>query len=202
MKKLVWVCLSALLVACGADEQQTGDTKFGADVGNDVNTSQPELTASSDVGWPLHGLDNKEHRYSTLDDVNVDNVNQLQLAWYVDLPEARGQEATPLVVDGVMYTSAAWSHVYAIDPKTGETLWHFDPKVDKANRVKGCCGPVNRGVAHADGQIFIGAFDGRLIALDAKTGEQAWSTQTVDTTKNYTITGCLLYTSPSPRDRG
>ncbi|MAC47198.1 MAG: PQQ-dependent dehydrogenase, methanol/ethanol family [Oceanospirillum sp.] len=139
--------------------------------------------------WRYHGNDNYEQRFSPLKTINTGNVENLGLAWYMDLPTARGQESTPLIIDGVMYTSAAWSHVYAIDAKTGEQLWHYDPKVDKSVRVKGCCGPVNRGVAYDNGKVFIGAFDGRLIALDAKTGKELWSEQTVDTTKNYTITG-------------
>lgn len=181
MKRLVWVFIVIWLTACDSDQVKPESTES--------NITLPETSTLQDVEWPFHGLGNKENRYSELDDINTENVNDLSLAWYIDLPEAKGQEATPLVVDGVLYTSAAWSHVYAIDPKTGETLWHYDPKVDKANRIKGCCGPVNRGVAYADGQIFIGAFDGRLIALDAKTGEERWSTLTVDTTQSYTITG-------------
>ena len=168
------------LAGCGDDKQQTEILK------TDEIVSQ---TAAQDEGWLFHGRTLSEQRYSPLNQINVDNVKSLSLAWSMDLPEARGQEATPLVIDGVMYTSAAWSHVYAIDPVSGEQLWHFDPKIDKSVRVKGCCGPVNRGVAYSNGKIFIGAYDGRLIALNAQTGEQIWSTQTVDTTKPYTITG-------------
>ncbi|MDG6097440.1 PQQ-dependent dehydrogenase, methanol/ethanol family [Alteromonas sp. ZYF713] len=152
-------------------------------------TSFSTISADDDVAWPVHGGTNKEQRFSPLDKINTDNVADLSLAWYVDLPEARGQEATPLVVDGVMYTSAAWSHVYAINPVSGEVIWHFDPKIDKSYRIKGCCGPVNRGVAYDNGMVFIGAFDGHLIALDAKTGKQKWSTLTVDQSQSYTITG-------------
>ena len=88
-----------------------------------------------------------------------------------------------------MYTTSAWSHVFALNPKTGDKIWHYDPKVDKAFLIKGCCGPVNRGAAYANGKVFVGAFDGRLIALDSKTGKEVWSVQTTDTTKSYTITG-------------
>lgn len=141
------------------------------------------------IGWQFHGGNQSEQRHSSLSIINTDNVNKLSLAWWLDLPEARGQEATPLVVDGVMYTTAAWSHVYAINPKTGKVLWHFDPKIDKSIAVNGCCGPVNRGVAVYNDKVFLGAYDGRLIALDAKNGQEIWSTQTVDSSKPYTITG-------------
>lgn len=144
---------------------------------------------SDNIDWQFHGEDQKEQRHSSLTLINTGNVNKLSLAWWLDLPEARGQEATPLVVDGVMYTTAAWSHVYAINPKTGKVLWHFDPKIDKSIAVHGCCGPVNRGVAVSNGKVFIGAYDGRLIALDAQNGQEIWSTQTVDSSKPYTITG-------------
>ncbi len=153
------------------------------------STTATDNTQNKDTAWPMHGNTAAEQRFSTLNTINNTNIKHLSLAWYIDLPEARGQEATPLVVNNIMYTTAAWSHVYAIDPVSGKQLWHFDPKIDKSIRVKGCCGPVNRGLAYSNGKVFVGAYDGRLIAIDAKTGKQVWSTQTVDTTKHYTITG-------------
>ncbi|MEZ5546782.1 MAG: PQQ-dependent dehydrogenase, methanol/ethanol family [Pseudomonadales bacterium] len=139
--------------------------------------------------WLSHGRTYAEQRYSPLHEINQETIGELKLAWYVDLPGKRGQEATPLVIDGVMYTSSAWSHVLALEAATGKQLWHFDPKVPKSTGVKGCCDAVNRGVAFMDGRIFVGTLDGRLIALDAKTGDQLWSIITVDQEKNYTITG-------------
>lgn len=158
-----------------------------------VNAQAPATIVAKDQlhrsDWAFHGNSPYEQRFSPLAQINTGNVGELDLAWYMDLPEARGQQSTPLVVNGIMYTSAAWSHVYAIDPASGEMLWHFDPKIDKSVRVKGCCGPANRGVAYSDDKLFLGAYDGRLIALDAKTGKQLWSEQTVDPNQNYTITG-------------
>jgi quinohemoprotein ethanol dehydrogenase len=101
----------------------------------------------------------------------------------------RGVEATPIVVDGVMYVSGSWSVVYALDARTGEELWVYDPKVSGEDAAKGCCDVVNRGVAVYEGKVFVGVFDGRLEALDAKTGEVVWSQVTVDQSKPYTITG-------------
>jgi quinohemoprotein ethanol dehydrogenase len=139
--------------------------------------------------WISTGKGSDEKRFSQLKYIDVTNVQNLTLDWYMDLPEGRGQEATPLVVNGVMYTTAAWSHVFALNPKTGEQIWHYDPKIDKSIAVKGCCGPVNRGLAYANGKVFIGAYDGRLIALDINTGKEVWSVQTTDVNKSYTITG-------------
>jgi PQQ-dependent dehydrogenase (methanol/ethanol family) len=121
--------------------------------------------------------------------VHTGNVDQLGLAWYLDLDTRRGQEATPLVIDGVMYTTTAWSKVVAADAATGEQLWIYDPKVPGEAGFKACCDVVSRGAAFADGKVFSATLDGRLIALDAQTGELLWSTLTVDPSKPYTITG-------------
>ena len=141
--------------------------------------------------WPSVGLDYAETRFSKLNQVNTKNAKDLGLVWSYDLESTRGIEATPLVVDGVMYVSAAWSVVHAINAKTGERLWTYDPKVSKgAEGFKGCCDVVNRGVALWKGKVFVGAYDGRLIALDAATGKEAWSKNTIEGEKgSYTITG-------------
>ena len=99
-----------------------------------------------------------------------------------NLDTNRGQEATPLVIDGVMYVSTAWSMVKAFDAKSGALLWSYDPAVPRALGVRGCCDVVNRGVAAWKGKIYVGTFDGRLVALDARTGRQIWSVMTVEET--------------------
>src|SRR5262245_4889317 len=139
--------------------------------------------------WLSHGRTYDEARHSPLDQINDGNAARLGLAWAYDLDTNRGQEATPLVIDGTMYTTSAWSKVQAFDAVTGKLLWQFDPKVPGEVAVKACCDVVNRGAAYWDGRVYVGTLDGRLIALDAKTGRQVWSTVTVDQTKNYTITG-------------
>ena len=108
--------------------------------------------------------------------------------WYYDLDTDRGQEATPVVVDGVMYITTAWSMVKAFDAKTGKLLWDFDPKVGREILIHVCCDAVNRGVAVWKGKVYVGTIDGRLIALDAATGKPVWSVQTTDRDKPYTIT--------------
>jgi alcohol dehydrogenase (cytochrome c)/quinohemoprotein ethanol dehydrogenase len=148
------------------------------------------LNADKDSGnWLTNGRTYSEQRFSPLDKINTETVKQLGLAWYLDLDTSRGQEATPLVVDGVMYSTSAWSKVQAIDPATGKLLWQYDPKVGKEIAIKVCCDVVNRGVAFWKGRVYVGALDGRLIALDAKTGNEVWSVVTVDQTRGYVITG-------------
>ncbi len=154
-----------------------------------VNTARLVAADSEPGNWMSNGRDYGEQRFSPLDQLNTENVNQLSLAWYADIDTSRGQEATPIVVDGAMYVSTAWSHVKAYDVRTGEPLWAYNPEVDPAKGVDACCDVVNRGVAVWEGKVFVGTIDGRLIALDSATGEELWSVVTVDQTKPYTITG-------------
>ena len=145
--------------------------------------------------WLSYGRTYREQRFSPLDSVNRDNVDELDLVWSFKFDTARGMEATPIVHDGVIYVSTGWSHVHAIDARSGEELWHYDAKIPKAQLAKTCCGPVNRGVAiwqeDSDSplQVFFGALDGRLIALDAATGMENWSVQSTPTDGNYSVTG-------------
>ena len=139
--------------------------------------------------WASYGGTRSEQRYSTLSDINSANVTSLAPAWYFDLDTTRGQESTPIVIDGVMYVTTAWSKVYALDAKTGKQIWFYDPQVPGSAGVKPCCDVVNRGAAVADGKVFFGTVDGRLIALDARSGKLRWSTLTVDPKRMHTITG-------------
>lgn len=139
--------------------------------------------------WLTVGHTYKEDRYSKLDQINTNNVNKLGLEWFYDLDVNRAQEATPLMIDGVLYFSTAWSKVVALDAKTGKHLWTFDPEVPRSMADKACCDVVNRGVAAWGDKIFVGSLDGRLIAIDRKTGKKIWSTVTVDQSLPYTITG-------------
>jgi PQQ-dependent dehydrogenase (methanol/ethanol family) len=152
---------------------------------------QARLTnAAAEPGnWMTYGGTYAETRFSPLDQINAQTIQRLKPAWVVDLDTARGQEATPLVVDGVMYTSTAWSKVIALDAATGRVLWQHDPKVIGSKAVHACCDVVNRGVAVWKGRVFVGTIDDRLIALDAKTGKQLWSVVTADQKQAYTITG-------------
>jgi len=139
--------------------------------------------------WRSYGRDFYEQRFSPLDQINDSNVEKLGLAWQFETATERGLQATPLVVDGVMYTTASWSVTYAIDARTGKQLWKYDPEVHRKYDNLACCDVVNRGAAYHNGKIIVGVLDGRLVALDAKSGKQAWSTTTVDQSQPYTITG-------------
>jgi PQQ-dependent dehydrogenase (methanol/ethanol family) len=148
------------------------------------------LAADSEPGsWLAHGRTWDEQRYSPLDQIAEGNVGELGLAWSYPTGTKRGLEATPIVVDGVLYATASWSIVFALDAKTGRELWRFDPEVPKAKGIDACCDVVNRGVAVWKGRVYVGALDGRLIALDARSGERIWEVQTTDAAQAYTITG-------------
>lgn len=139
--------------------------------------------------WLAHGRTYSEQRHSPLADINAANVGGLKLAWYWDTGDKRGLEATPIVVDGVMFTTGTWSRVYANDAGSGELIWQYDPQVPKQWGRNACCDVVNRGVAVWKGRVFVGTLDGRLVALDAGNGEVAWETLTIDPERPYTITG-------------
>jgi quinohemoprotein ethanol dehydrogenase len=140
--------------------------------------------------WPSYGLDYAETRFSRLTQIDTGNVKNLGLVWSYNLESNRGVEATPVVIDGIMYVTASWSVVHAIDVRTGQRLWVFDPKVDKSQGYKGCCDVVNRGVAVWQGKVYVASYDGRLFALDAATGARVWEVDTiVDRKFSYTITG-------------
>lgn len=158
--------------------------------GRAADVDAARLTAAERNGeWLGYGRSYSEQRFSPLRQIDVANVGRVGLAWWHEFDTDRGQEATPLMVDGVIYTSTAWSKVYAFDARSGALKWAFDPKVDGAKAFDACCDVVNRGVAVWKGRVYVGALDGRLIALDAASGEVAWEVQTTDTGRPYTITG-------------
>jgi quinohemoprotein ethanol dehydrogenase len=156
-----------------------------------ANVSGDRLVHADDDknNWLTHGRTYGEERFSPLDQINPASLDRLNLAWHADLETERGQEATPIVVDGVMYVSTAWSKVFALDAATGKQRWAYDPQVPGEWAVHACCDVVNRGVAVYDGKVFIGTLDGRLIALDSSTGTPVWETLTIDRSYPYTITG-------------
>ena len=179
------VLAAMLLAGCGGKRgEPSADATGAARVDAALLT-----TGGSGDDWAMTGFNYSEQRFSPLTDINAGNVSKLGVAWFADLPDARGQEATPVVVDGQMFITGPWSKVFAYDATTGKTLWEFDPGVDKQKGVQACCDVVNRGVAVWKGRVYVGTLDGRLIALDATTGKPDWSVQTTDNSKPYTITG-------------
>ena len=191
---ILQTCFCAAILACvgcGAHSPQTTPqtnstvTKQAAQV-----DGARIIDADRDSGnWMTYGRTYSEQRFSPLKQITDANVHQLSLAWYYDLDTRRGQEATPLVVDGVMYFTTAWSKVISLDAATGARRWEYDPKVPPEWAVNACCDVVNRGVAAWKGKVFVGTLDGRLIALDAATGKPVWETLTIDPKMRYTITG-------------
>lgn len=179
---LLALALSACQPASQSHESASAtiDESFGKRIVN--ADSEPQ-------NWLSTGRGYDETRFSPLDEINDGNIGRLKLAWSYDLDTDRGQEATPLAVDGKLYTTSAWSKVQAFDAATGKLLWQFDPKVPGAAAVKACCDVVNRGVAYWDGKVYVGTLDGRLIAIDTASGQPVWSVQTTDPATNNTITG-------------
>ena len=177
MKAMVAAAAAALLVLAGCS------------AGSDQADGEAATLGAGD-DWITTGGDWAGSHFSRLTDITKDNVGQLGLAWEYDLGTARVQEATPLVIDGVMYTSGNLGRVYALNAATGEELWTFEPEVDmQANRAA-CCDQANRGVAVHGQQVFVASLDGWLYALDSGTGAVVWRVDTIaDRTRGYTITG-------------
>jgi PQQ-dependent dehydrogenase (methanol/ethanol family) len=154
--------------------------------GANAPTKPANVTAKRLVGangepgnWMSYGRTYSGDHFSPLTQINRQNVGKLGLAWSYDLEEYRPVEATPLVIDGVMYVSSAWSNVYALDARTGKEIWKFDPEVPKEWLPNDCCWAVNRGVAAWNGKIYIATLDARVVAIDAKTGKKVWETSTL-----------------------
>jgi len=190
---LVTGCLSLALAGCERTDPVATEEPEASTTGDSrtawVNAERI-LNADSEPGnWLAHGRTFNEQRHSPLDQINVDTVGNLELAWYVDLDTKRGQEATPIVVDGVLYSTSAWSKVQAVDAKTGQVLWQYDPQVPGIWSVRACCGVQNRGAAVWQGRVVSATLDGRLLSLDAETGELIWEITTTDQAQSYTITG-------------
>jgi quinohemoprotein ethanol dehydrogenase len=140
--------------------------------------------------WLAYGRTHSEQRYSPLDDINRETIRKLGVAWYLDLPRDVGLVSTPLVVDGIMYFTGTMNVIRAVDATTGVLVWEYDPDVAGAIGTRRQVGWVhNRGISFYKGRIFAATWDGRLLALDAKSGTLAWSTRTFDASKPMYITG-------------
>ena len=184
------VSLLAMAAPAAMAEAAKGSKAHIAAVTKKVDGAFIRANEARTNDWPSYGLDYAETRFSRLNQINTANVKDMGLVWSYNLESTRGVEATPLVVDGIMYVSASWSIVHAIDVRTGKRIWTFDPKVPREIGYKGCCDVVNRGVALYEGKVYVGSFDGRLIALDAASGKKVWEKDTIiDRKFSYTITG-------------
>src|ERR1700688_2775630 len=153
------------------------------------------LAAGEPDQWLTPGRDANGTYYSPLTDVNTGNVAQLGFAWDYRLGTGRGLEGTPLVIDGVMYATSNFGRVYALDAATGKELWKYDPQIDGQWARYACCDAVNRGVVAFDGRLYVGALDGWLHAIDARTGQMVWKVDTLIGRRErapYTFSGAPL----------
>ena len=173
------------LSSCGSEPKSQDSSQSPAA----IDAARLIAANAEPENWMGHARTYDEQRYSPLTKISDQNIKDLGLAWSVDLPTYRGLEASPLVIDGIMYTTTGWSMIFAYDAKTGEELWSYDPKVPKEKGFHACCDVVNRGLAAWNGKLYLGALDGRLIAVDAASGKEVWSTQTFPYESSRTITG-------------
>ena len=187
MGRFGWVALAALALA-GCDVTGTSGGAGEPELATE-GVTDAMLAAGNGKEWLTYGGDYAERRFSPLTAISAENVGTLGLAWSADLDTARGQEATPLMHDGVLYISTAWSKVMAFDAATGAPKWSYDPEVPRETLVRACCDAVNRGVALYGDKVFVGTLDGRLVALDQKTGKVVWEKTVVPDQESYTITG-------------
>ena len=140
--------------------------------------------------WLAYGRTHSETRFSPLKDINAENVSQLKVDWFMDLPNDIGLVSTPLVVDGVLYFTGTMNVIRAVDAVSGKLLWTYDPKVGEAIKGRRQVGWVhNRGISFYKGKIYAATWDGRLFALDCKTGEKIWEVTTFDPERSLYITG-------------
>ena len=158
-------------------------------VSKPVDTSRLTGADADASNWLMYGRTYDDHRFSPLKQINEQTIAQLGLVWSLELGTTRGLEATPLVENGVIYTTGSWSVVYALDAKTGNVRWMYDPAVRRTRAYFICCDVVNRGVALYRGKVFVGTLEGRLIAIDAQSGKPVWSVATTDPAQPYAVTG-------------
>jgi quinohemoprotein ethanol dehydrogenase len=185
------VVLAALTILALFGEAPCGAAVKTRPIGAVITQRLPQEDAEFGA-WVKGGGDWRQSYYSPLTGINASNVATLGYAWSYDLSTTHGLEATPVVVDGVMYASAPGGFVHALDAHTGRRLWLFDPKADGEVASKVCCGVVNRGLAVAHNRVFVASIDGRLFALEAGTGRVAWQADTIiDHNRGYTVTGAV-----------
>ena len=176
MRLLTRACLGlgilTVLAACGQKQSETATAQTEAESPPAASTAieapvaaidkaRLENAAAEPEQWLTYGGSYDEGRHSTLTKINRDTLPELGIGWVYEMQKPRGVEATPIVVDGIMYVTGSWSVVYALDARTGDELWVYDPKVSGEAAAKGCCDVVNRGVAVYDGKVYVGVFDGR-----------------------------------------
>lgn len=195
MKRIIAPMFGVVMAAvstAGMAELTTQDTAASTRIQDSLERMNAERITHAEQepnNWLTHGRTYREERFSPLNQINDKTVKNLGLAWSWDTDTTRGLEASPIVVDGVMYTTGNFGVVYALDARTGKLIWKNDLDIDRSRGVFACCDAVNRGVAVWKGKVYVGTLDGRLVALDAVTGKVVWDVLTIDKSRPYTITG-------------
>src|SRR5207237_8548180 len=140
--------------------------------------------------WTMDGGDYANTRYSTLNQINTGNVSRLRVKWLRSLGSLESQEATPIVVGDTMYvsTSTGPKYVFALNVKDGTMKWKYEPEMPDDVKATVCCGLDSRGVAYANGRVFVTRLDAKLVALDANTGKEVWTDTVVDYQSGHAIT--------------
>ncbi|HXD05566.1 MAG TPA: PQQ-binding-like beta-propeller repeat protein [Burkholderiaceae bacterium] len=162
-------------------------SRMGADVKN-VNVVQQRLSGAErdSTNWLHSNMSYSQTRYYPASQINTSNVSKLRPAFIFQTEVMESMETAPIVVDGVMFLTTSYNHVYAVDATTGRQFWHYKHKMGPVTTF--CCGPNNRGVAVSGGKLFMGTLDAKLVALDAKTGQVLWETQIADPEQGYSET--------------
>jgi quinohemoprotein ethanol dehydrogenase len=178
-----------LLAGCGSHLPEPAPAPQAPSPGR-VDLARLQGIDKEPGAWLTTGRDAGKTHYSPLQQVNRQTAARLGFAWELKTGTNRGMEATPLVIDGVMYTSGVAGRVYALDAVTGRLLWQFEPPLKLKNARGSCCDLVNRGVAVWNGKVYVASFEGILYALDAKDGTVRWQADTfIDHGRAYSITG-------------
>jgi PQQ-dependent dehydrogenase (methanol/ethanol family) len=187
-----WMFLAAVSAlgsaAALAQEVQGAGAVTGSAVTRNVSVSQARLDgAARDANNFLHSNGSyAQTRYHAASQINAANVGKLKPAFVFQTEVLESMETAPIVVDGIMYLTTSYNHIYAVDAKTGKEFWHYKHKQGPVTTY--CCGPNNRGVAIMNDRVYMGTLDAKLLALDAKTGKVLWATQIADPEQGYSET--------------
>jgi alcohol dehydrogenase (cytochrome c) len=193
--RLLLLPLTLPVAACTTDKgDQKGNGAAQQGSGGEVVASARADSAirhamADSNNWPSFGRDYSNQRFSPLTQITASSVSGLRLAWSYHTSIPHAFEASPVVVDGVMYVSTPLNHVVALDARTGAKKWEYAPKLGVTVH---CCGPVNRGVAVYGGRVYMGRLDGHLVALDAGDGHEIWNISAADNQRGYALTGAPL----------
>lgn len=189
---LKYITLFTVLILFGCQEEKDyakGSTDHIAAVTAKVTDDMLMNSDQNYDDWLTYGHGYSEDRFSRLDQINKETVTDLGLAWAVELGTNKGIQSTPLVVDGIMFFTGPYNFVYAYDVRTGQEIWKYNDRFDGSNAGDLCCGVSNRGLAMYEGDLFMGTLDGKLVSLDAATGNKNWEINTLIDDGNYSITG-------------